>query len=235
MATMTVKDGHYFRGELRKVEDKLKNLCSDYDAVRLKKQHVSETTLGRARTAVGQAQLLLTKRLPQFDGLCELNIHPDPASDKPAKNEDLDGFWDLVTLAVDDVLDMFKVLQQQEANNWDEPVESPKAQPAQPKFRRSNSVSGFPRSAPAHRKRKPGCGQPASHELTTCQTCATLSSQVTELNGELLAARSLLSVRDRDLAQTREELADTRELLRQLDVAKQTERQSQRSAMCAIS
>jgi hypothetical protein len=56
------------------------------------------TVDGRLRAAVGKAQLLLKKKFPQFDGLCELNINAETRSQ--ASDSDLEGFWDFVLFAV---------------------------------------------------------------------------------------------------------------------------------------
>jgi len=47
------------------------------------------------RAAVGQAQLMLTKRLHQFRALCHLNM--DIAARPSTTNDDLAGFWDLIS------------------------------------------------------------------------------------------------------------------------------------------
>ncbi len=50
------------------------------------------------RAAVGKATLMVTKRLPQFVGLCEANLSGtlDADSGKEVTLDDLDGFWALV-------------------------------------------------------------------------------------------------------------------------------------------
>lgn len=50
---------------------------------------------GLVRAAIGQAQLLLAKRLPQFGSLCQQNMDPDARP--PTTNDDLAGFWDLIS------------------------------------------------------------------------------------------------------------------------------------------
>ena len=72
---------------------------------------------GLMRAATGQAQLLLTKRLPQFSGLCAHNVTP-VSDEPPTTNDDLAGFWDLVLLAIDDVYDKFKALDAIRDNGW---------------------------------------------------------------------------------------------------------------------
>ena len=53
---------------------------------------------GRLRAAVGKAQLLISKKFPQFKELCALNEHEDTRAKNT--NSDLQGFWDFVSFVM---------------------------------------------------------------------------------------------------------------------------------------
>eukprot|EP00051_Salpingoeca_urceolata_P033575 m.21322 g.21322 ORF g.21322 m.21322 type:complete len:247 (+) comp6376_c0_seq1:208-948(+) len=144
--TTRMGDGNYFIGVMGETIDRLQSLCTEYDPATQRQRIVaddgsvtegplSEENDGRARAAIGKAQLLITKRLPQFRGLCDLNL--DPNAEKKATNEDLAGFWDLISLAIDDVFGMFEKLSKLREAGWPDhadatPKPSPKVRRASP-------------------------------------------------------------------------------------------------------
>lgn len=99
-------------GEKERVDDLV---LTNYDPL--------ATVEGKARIAIGKGKLLIGKRLPQFAGLCQQNIRRNSGqldeSDDVVTNQDLAGFWDLVSLAVDDVNEMFAKLATLREANWD--------------------------------------------------------------------------------------------------------------------
>ncbi|KAG8013009.1 Disks large-associated protein 2, partial [Nibea albiflora] len=78
--------------------------------------------LGKIRSAVGSAQLLMSQKFQQFYWLCQQNL--DPSAMPRPTSQDLAGFWDLLQLSIDDVTLKFDQLQQIKNNNW-RPIESP--------------------------------------------------------------------------------------------------------------
>ena len=53
--------------------------------------------LPRIRAAIGKANLLVTKKMKQFRGLCEDCMSP-PDGLPPTKPDDLLGFWEMVSI-----------------------------------------------------------------------------------------------------------------------------------------
>eukprot|EP00053_Salpingoeca_punica_P014496 m.131774 g.131774 ORF g.131774 m.131774 type:complete len:205 (-) comp16470_c0_seq2:1728-2342(-) len=121
-----LKDGHYFRAEMDKAIAKLNALCEEYDPDRLRrddKAEISEEAEGRIRAATGKAQLLVHKRFPQFRDLCQQNLDQKSGAERKegerdTLNSDLEGFWDLILLAVEDVYKMFTDLATLRSANW---------------------------------------------------------------------------------------------------------------------
>ncbi|EFB20594.1 hypothetical protein PANDA_017379 [Ailuropoda melanoleuca] len=72
--------------------------------------------LGKIRTAVGSAQLLMAQKFYQFRELCEENLNPN-AHPRPT-SQDLAGFWDMLQLSIENISMKFDELHQLKANNW---------------------------------------------------------------------------------------------------------------------
>ncbi|XP_030261736.1 discs large associated protein 2b isoform X5 [Sparus aurata] len=81
-----------------------------------------KAVLGKIRSAVGSAQLLMSQKFQQFYWLCQQNL--DPSAMPRPTSQDLAGFWDLLQLSIDDVTAKFDELQQIKSNQW-QLVESP--------------------------------------------------------------------------------------------------------------
>lgn len=71
--------------------------------------------LGKIRTAVGSAQLLMAQKFYQFKELCEENLNPN-AHPRPT-SQDLVGFWDMLQLSIENISMKFDELHQLKANN----------------------------------------------------------------------------------------------------------------------
>ncbi|KAG9348030.1 hypothetical protein JZ751_004050 [Albula glossodonta] len=78
--------------------------------------------LGKIRSAVGSAQLLMSQKFQQFRELCEENLNPN-AHPRPI-SQDLAGFWDMLQLSIENISLKFDELHQLKANNW-RPLELP--------------------------------------------------------------------------------------------------------------
>ncbi|KAF3829930.1 hypothetical protein GH733_001881 [Mirounga leonina] len=74
------------------------------------------SVLGKIRTAVGSAQLLMAQKFYQFRELCEENLNPN-AHPRPT-SQDLAGFWDMLQLSIENISMKFDELHQLKANNW---------------------------------------------------------------------------------------------------------------------
>lgn len=143
------KDGHYF---LKILEDQTKRLLELAARVEsdMSSPDLSEEVIGKLRSASGKARLLVTQKMQQFKGLCTNNINRTAGEAYPTTNEDLQGFWDMVMLQVDQVDAIFKEIDVLRNNNWKEPanieIKSPqngtgKPKKTAPRIRPSSAVN----------------------------------------------------------------------------------------------
>ncbi|XP_066143048.1 uncharacterized protein [Euwallacea fornicatus] len=117
------KDGHYFLKVLEKQASRLLTLADKADS-EISTPHLSEEVIGKIRSASGKARLLVSQKMQQFKGLCTNNINQSVGEVFPTTNQDLQGFWDMVMLQVDQVDNLFKEINRLRENNWKE--ETPK-------------------------------------------------------------------------------------------------------------
>lgn len=75
------------------------------------KSHLDEDTIGRIDSAIGKANLLINKKFNQFKDLCEKSINQDSDERYAVLNDDLAGFWDLLSIQMADVRKSFENLQ----------------------------------------------------------------------------------------------------------------------------
>ncbi|XP_055728303.1 disks large-associated protein 2-like isoform X2 [Salvelinus fontinalis] len=115
------RDGSWFMQLLHNETKRMEGWCKDME--REAEEHdLSEEILGKIRSAVGSAQLLMSQKFQQFYWLCQQNL--DPSAMPRPTSQDLAGFWDLLQLSIDDVTAKFDELQEIKSNEW-RPVESP--------------------------------------------------------------------------------------------------------------
>ncbi|KAJ7999641.1 hypothetical protein DPEC_G00196520 [Dallia pectoralis] len=108
-------DGHWFLKLLQAETGRMEGWCRQMEQ-ETKDNQLSEEVLGKVRSAVGSAQLLMTKKFEQFRGLCEqnlnVNVNPRPTA------QDLAGFWDLLQLSIEDISLKFDELYHLKSNDW---------------------------------------------------------------------------------------------------------------------
>ncbi|XP_034018183.1 disks large-associated protein 2-like isoform X2 [Thalassophryne amazonica] len=115
------RDGSWFMQLLHNETKRLEGWCKEME--REAEEHdLSEEILGKIRSAVGSAQLLMSQKFQQFYWLCQQNL--DPSAMPRPTSQDLAGFWDLLQLSIDDVTAKFDELQQIKSNHW-QLLESP--------------------------------------------------------------------------------------------------------------
>ncbi|EDX02066.2 uncharacterized protein Dyak_GE15882 [Drosophila yakuba] len=73
---------------------------------------------GLLRSASGKARLLATQKMKQFEGLCNVHLNPMPDEKFPVTLDDLQGFWDMVSMQVEQVDDMFANIKKLKSNGW---------------------------------------------------------------------------------------------------------------------
>ncbi|XP_061611000.1 disks large-associated protein 2 [Phyllopteryx taeniolatus] len=115
------RDGGWFMQLLHNESKRMEGWCKEME--REAEEHdLSEEILGKIRSAVGSAQLLMSQKFQQFYWLCQQNL--DPSAMPRPTSQDLAGFWDLLQLSIEDVTAKFEELQQIKSNQW-QLVESP--------------------------------------------------------------------------------------------------------------
>lgn len=115
-----VKDGNYFLQLLKTEQDRLLLLADGTEKQMeiLAKANASDEILGYLRSAAGKARLLVSQKMKQFEGLCKNNLNRSPDEKFPTTNEDLQGFWDMVKLQVNNVDSLFNEIEILRANDW---------------------------------------------------------------------------------------------------------------------
>uniref|UniRef100_A0A1A8FFC7 Discs, largehomolog-associated protein 2 n=1 Tax=Nothobranchius korthausae TaxID=1143690 RepID=A0A1A8FFC7_9TELE len=115
------RDGSWFMQLLHTETKRMEGWCKEMEA-EAEENDLTEHILGKIRSAVGSAQLLMSQKFQQFFWLCQQNL--DPSAMPRPTSQDLAGFWDLLQLSIDDVTMKFDQLQRIKNNNW-KLVESP--------------------------------------------------------------------------------------------------------------
>ncbi|XP_060723990.1 disks large-associated protein 4 isoform X2 [Tachysurus vachellii] len=119
------RDGHWFMKLLQAETARMEGWCKQMEE-ETKEHQLSEEVLGKVRSAVGSAQLLMSQKFQQFRGLCEQNLNVN-ANPRPTA-QDLAGFWDLLQLSIEDISLKFDELYQLKANDWKLDRDSPDKQ-----------------------------------------------------------------------------------------------------------
>ncbi|XP_059736819.1 disks large-associated protein 1 isoform X15 [Bos javanicus] len=109
------RDGHWFLKLLQAERDRMEGWCQQMEREE-RENNLPEEILGKIRTAVGSAQLLMAQKFYQFRELCEENLNPN-AHPRPT-SQDLAGFWDMLQLSIENISMKFDELHQLKANNW---------------------------------------------------------------------------------------------------------------------
>ncbi|XP_022228359.2 uncharacterized protein LOC111078129 isoform X2 [Drosophila obscura] len=122
------KDGNHFLKILKGEQDRLLALAAlaeKYTDALANNPAITEDTFGLLRSASGKARLLASKKMKQFEGLCHNNLNPSPEDTFPTTVDDLQGFWDMVYLQVEQVDSIFADIDQLKMNDWKDTAEPP--------------------------------------------------------------------------------------------------------------
>ncbi|XP_066522025.1 disks large-associated protein 4 isoform X2 [Hoplias malabaricus] len=169
------RDGHWFLKLLQAETGRMEGWCKQMEE-ETKEHQLSEEVLGKVRSAVGSAQLLMSQKFQQFRGLCEQNLNVN-ANPRPTA-QDLAGFWDLLQLSIEDISLKFDELYHLKANDWKLDRDSPEKQENQ-------------KQAPPVPK-KPGKGKPV---LAREKSGEAPDKQRQEARKRLMAAKRAQSVK----------------------------------------
>jgi len=145
------KDGEYFLQHTHFEEDRIRGQSLRAEAY-LRSHDLPEDAMGRIRSAIGKANLLLTQKFGQFRELCNSHMQPDP-EERETKWEDLQGFWDMVKIQVDLIDDEFANIELQRENGWQEidilPTSKKSSANSSPKSANVSAAS-TPSATPGH-------------------------------------------------------------------------------------
>lgn len=187
--TLCRRDGHWFLKLLQAETGRMEGWCQQMEQ-ETKDNQLSEEVLGKVRSAVGSAQLLISQKFQQFRGLCEQNLNVN-TSPRPTP-QDLAGFWDLLQLSIEDISLKFDELYHLKSNEWQPALSAAAAQ--SPPERKEEE-----KAAPSASK-KPGKGRPLlsrekSADSSSTSSSASAEKQRQEARKRLLAAKKAASFR----------------------------------------
>ncbi|XP_074477846.1 disks large-associated protein 1 isoform X2 [Sebastes fasciatus] len=118
------RDGRWFLKLLQAEMERMEGWCRQMEQDEMENE-LPDEILGKIRSAVGSAQLLMSQKFQQFRELCEENLNPN-AHPRPI-SQDLAGFWDMLQLSIENISLKFDELHQLKANNWN-PLTPPEIQ-----------------------------------------------------------------------------------------------------------
>uniref|UniRef100_A0A3Q2YWA8 Discs, large (Drosophila) homolog-associated protein 1a n=1 Tax=Hippocampus comes TaxID=109280 RepID=A0A3Q2YWA8_HIPCM len=163
--TVCQRDGRWFLKLLQAESERMEGWCRQMEMDQ-QRNDLPEDVLGKMRSAVGSAQLLMSQKFQQFRELCEENLNP-LAHPRPVAS-DLAGFWDMLQLSIENISLKFDELHQLRANNWRAfdpperkerrlpppvPKKPPKAPPQHPPLARDRSLESSEKQRQEARKR----------------------------------------------------------------------------------
>ncbi|KAM6978078.1 LOW QUALITY PROTEIN: disks large-associated protein 1 [Aplochiton taeniatus] len=165
------QDGRWFLKLLQAETERMEGWCRQMERDEMENQ-LPDEVLGKIRSAVGSAQLLMCQKFQQFQELCEENLNPN-AHPRPF-SQDLAGFWDMLQLSIENISLKFDELHQLKANHW-RPLDPPEE-----------------RRMPPPVPKKPPKGPPP---LARDRSLESSERQRLEARKRLLAAKRAASVR----------------------------------------
>ncbi|XP_032757628.1 disks large-associated protein 1 isoform X4 [Rattus rattus] len=176
------RDGHWFLKLLQAERDRMEGWCKQMEREE-RENNLPEDILGKIRTAVGSAQLLMAQKFYQFRELCEENLNPN-AHPRPT-SQDLAGFWDMLQLSIENISMKFDELHQLKANNW----------------KQMDPLDKKERRAPPPVPKKPAKGPAPLIRERSLE-----SSQRQEARKRLMAAKRAASVRQNSATESAESI-----------------------------
>lgn len=186
--TLCRRDGQWFLKLLQAETARMEGWCQQMEQ-ETKDNQLSEEVLGKVRSAVGSAQLLMSQKFQQFRGLCEQNLNVT-ANPRPTA-QDLAGFWDLLQISIEDISLKFDELYHLKSNDW-QPVPSGAAQ-SSPE-RKNETKAALPASKKPS-KTRPTLGREKSADSSSTSSSASAEKQRQEARKRLLAAKKAASFR----------------------------------------
>ncbi|KAM4551442.1 disks large-associated protein 1 isoform 2-T2 [Odontesthes bonariensis] len=170
------RDGRWFLKLLQAETDRMEGWCRQMELDQ-QENDLPEDILGKMRSAIGSAQLLMSQKFQQFRELCEENVNPN-THPRPVAS-DLAGFWDMLQLSIENISLKFDELHQLRANNW---------RPLDPPDRKE-------RRLPPPVPKKPHKGPHHHPPLARDRSLESSEKQRQEARKRLMAAKRAASVR----------------------------------------
>ncbi|XP_041809586.1 disks large-associated protein 4 isoform X2 [Chelmon rostratus] len=186
--TLCRRDGHWFLKLLQAETGRMEGWCHQMEQ-ETKDNQLSEEVLGKVRSAVGSAQLLISQKFQQFRGLCEQNLNVN-ANPRPTA-QDLAGFWDLLQLSIEDISLKFDELYHLKSNDW----QSVPSAAAQSPPERKDEEKATPPASKKPGKGRPLLGREKSADSSSTSSSASAEKQRQEARKRLLAAKKAASFR----------------------------------------
>ncbi|PSN36351.1 hypothetical protein C0J52_16154 [Blattella germanica] len=111
----------YFRSVLKTETERLESLCDEWRNIQSTTLDLPPDVSDLIEVAVGMTKLL-TKNFRQFKGLVHMCENGPKEDEKPVMCSDLDGFWDMMYMEVENLDCRLKNLNDLKSNNWVEKV-----------------------------------------------------------------------------------------------------------------
>jgi antirestriction protein len=112
-------DGHWYLKLLERDCAQIRLRITQIESISIPESLPSvEEVSGRVRLAIGKANLLLNQKLKQFRELCEANLNQSADEQFSTRSQDLQGFWEMVSIQVHDIHVTFDRLEREASNNW---------------------------------------------------------------------------------------------------------------------
>ncbi|XP_041847535.1 disks large-associated protein 1 isoform X3 [Melanotaenia boesemani] len=170
------RDGRWFLKLLQAETDRMEGWCRQMELDQ-QENDLPDEILGKMRSAMGSAELLMSQKFQQFRELCEENLNPN-THPRPVAS-DLAGFWDMLQLSIENISLKFDELHQLRANNW-RPLDLPERKE---------------RRLPPPVPKKPHKGPPHHPPLARDRSLESSEKQRQEARKRLMAAKRAASVR----------------------------------------
>uniref|UniRef100_H3DMZ3 DLG associated protein 4 n=1 Tax=Tetraodon nigroviridis TaxID=99883 RepID=H3DMZ3_TETNG len=186
--TLCRRDGHWFLKLLQAETARMEGWCRQMEQ-ETKDNQLSEEVLGKVRSAVGSAQLLISQKFQQFRGLCDQNLNVS-ANPRPSA-QDLAGFWDLLQLSIEDISLKFDELYHLKSNDWQPGPSVARQSPPE----RKEEDKATPSASKKPGKGRPLLGREKSADSSSPSSSASAEKQRQEARKRLLAAKKAASFR----------------------------------------